>query len=65
MTKAQAVTVVGDLVTADYSARAVQYEDGTWAVQAYSKDGPVNASVVAAFATSHGVTGRTNEAEFI
>lgn len=65
MTKAQAVTVVGDLVNANYNANALQDEDGTWIVFASSKDGAVPASAVSAFASSHGVTGRVNAAEFI
>ena len=65
MTKAQAVTVVGDLVNAGYNAQALQRSDGTWIVQASSKDGPVNVATISSFASSHGVTGSTNEAEFV
>lgn len=64
MTKAQAVTVVGDLVNAGYNVDATQAGDGSWTVRAASKNGPVDAATIGAFAASHGVSSTAETAVF-
>lgn len=65
MTKAQAMTVSSDLISAGYNALAVQQNDTTWKVDAWSRDGAVNVTTISSFATSHSVTGTTDRAEFV
>ena len=65
MTKAQAVTVVGDLVNAGYNAEALQRTDGSWVVLASANSGLVDASTVASFASSRGVSAKVNTTEFV
>ena len=65
MTKAQAVTVVGDLVNAGYNAEALQRTDGTWIVHASANSGPVDASTVASFASTRGVAAKVQSTEFV
>lgn len=66
MTKAQAVTVVGDLVNAGYEAVAHQRADATWQVSACNLDSSaVLVATVQSFATTHGVTAQTTLAVFV
>ena len=65
MTKAQASAVAGALVTGGFNVTAVQKGDGTWSIIAASKDGSVNASAAANFATAQGVLAKIASAEFI
>lgn len=64
MTKAQAVSVVGDLVNAGYNVNATQNSNATWTVVASSKDGPVSVASIATFAANHGVIAVDSQAVF-
>ena len=64
MTKAKASTVAGALVTAGFNVDAVQAGDGTWTIIASSKDGPVDASAAANFATAQGVQAKVSTVTF-
>ena len=65
MTKAQAVSVAGDLVNAGYDANATQRDDNSWVVRGSSRDGVVDAQTVASFATAHGVSAKVDTVEFV
>ena len=65
MTKAKASAVAGALVTNGFNVTAVQAGDGTWSIVAQSKDGPVDASAAANFATAQGVLAKIQSAEFV
>ena len=65
MTKAQAKVVVTDLVEAGYNAEALQRGGGSWVVLASTPGGTVDASAVASFASSHGVSAKVNTTEFV
>lgn len=66
MTKAQAVTVAGDLVNAGYDAHAhpIDAAGSQWQVEAASFSGPVDCATIQTFATAHSVVARAQQATF-
>lgn len=64
MTQAQAATVASALITAGYVPR-ITSTGSSWTINVRSPSGePIPASIVASFATDHGVIGQLDEAEF-
>jgi len=64
VTKAQAVTVVGDLVNAGYDAHAYPVSASVWQVDACSTTGPIDTGTIQGFASAHGVTAKADRATF-